>query len=466
MTTAGEVRYLLAEGRGTQVDWLPAGTVPARLATSLVGMANAQGGSLLIGVSPRSNRVHGVRDSAQAIDGVLQAALLAEPPLVIPLPELVGFDDQTVVMVRVPAGLPHVYALEGRYLVRDGPITGPLSAPRLRRLLLERGEASFESEKPDGADLEDLNPEQVEGYLAAVGAPPNTDPWQFLAGRGCLSTAEAALRPTAAGLLLFGRDPQRWFPQADLLAARFSGKTVTDEFVRQVIRGTLTEQLKAAELFLRDHLRESVRLNGMQAQRRLEYPLEAVRELVVNAICHRDYSIAGDGIRLFLFSDRLEVHSPGKLPGPVTVDNIVEARFSRNPVIVQVLADLGYIERLGYGIDRVIALAQEWKLRRPSFEETPGGFQVTLFASNETAAPTIRQRWETLDLNQRQRQALDFVARHGRITNRECLELAPQVHAETIRRDLADLVGRGILLKIGDRRGTYYILKQPVQTHD
>ncbi len=459
MTTAGDVRYLLAGGKGPQVDWLPDGTEPGRIAASLAGMANALGGSLILGISPRSNRVHGVADPEQAIDRVLQAALMLEPPLILPFPERVDFDGGAVVVVRVPPGLPHVYALEGRYLVRDGMITGPLSAPRLRRLLLERGEASFESEQPSGASLDDVDLERVHAYLAAVAAPGG-DPWQALLSRGCVARTVAGFVPTAAGLLLFGRDPQRFFPQADLTAARFAGRTVTDEFVRQVIRGTLTDQLQAVDVFLRGHLKEVVRLEGMQASRRLEYPVEAVRELVVNAVAHRDYSIRGDGIRVFLFSDRLEVQSPGGLPGPVTVYNIAEARFSRNPVIVQVLADLGYIERLGYGIDRVIALAAEWKLRRPTFEETPAGFRVTFFAPTLTLPGVPRPRWEGTGVNQRQQQALDYLNRNGRITNREFQELAPDVHPETIRRDLADLVARGIVLKVGDRRGTYYILKQ------
>ncbi|MEW6568858.1 MAG: ATP-binding protein [Chloroflexota bacterium] len=459
MTTAGDIRYLLAGGKGPQVDWLPAGTEPGRIAASLAGMANAMGGSLIVGVSPRTNRVHGVDDPEQAIDLVLQAALLLEPPLILPFPERVDLDTGAVVVVRVPPGLPHVYALEGRYLVRDGAVIGPLSAPRLRRLLLERGEASFESESPEGASLSDLDPDRIQAYLSAV-ALPAADPWPALLSRGCVIAHHGGLMPTAAGLLLFGRDPQRCFPQADLTAARFAGRTVTDEFVRQVIRGTLTDQLQAVEVFLRSQLRETVRLEGMQAARKLEYPLEAVRELVVNAVAHRDYSIRGHGIRLFLFSDRLELQSPGGLPGPVTVDNIAEARFSRNPVIVQVLADLGYIERLGYGIDRVIALAAEWKLRRPLFEETAAGFRVTLFASTRPVPEFHRPRWEGTGLNQRQQQALDYLHRRGRITNREFQELAPDVHPETIRRDLADLVARGIVLKVGDRRGTYYILKQ------
>jgi predicted HTH transcriptional regulator len=100
---------------------------------------------------------------------------------------------------------------------------------------------------------------------------------------------------------------------------------------------------------------------------------------VVNAVAHRDYSLRGDSIRLLMFSDRMEVYSPGRLPGHVTLDNLLkDERFSRNEVIVQVLSDLGFIERLGYGIDRMIAAMQEAGLPAPRFEETAAGFRVTL----------------------------------------------------------------------------------------
>ena len=118
----------------------------------------------------------------------------------------------------------------------------------------------------------------------------------------------------------------------------------SDVFTRQDIVGTLPQQIQRVETFLIDNLRRGVQLGEYMARTELmEYPLKAVRELVVNAVAHRDYSIQGDGIRLYLFSDRLEITSPGGLPGPVTVDNIVDERFSRNSAIVQILSDMGFI---------------------------------------------------------------------------------------------------------------------------
>ena len=201
-------------------------------------------------------------------------------------------------------------------------------------------------------------------------------------------------------------------------------------------------------------------MTGFSHQETLEYPFEAVRELVVNAIAHRDYNVQGDCIHLNIFSDRLEVISPGGLPGPITVNNILETRFSRNPVIAQVLSDLGFVERLGFGLDRVVTLMRDDSLRPPKFEEVARSFRVTLY---NTPTQGISSRdlvgYQQLELNTRQNSALNYLGTHRRITNREFQEICPDVHPETLRRDLVDLVSRGILIKIGDKRATYYILK-------
>jgi ATP-dependent DNA helicase RecG len=143
----------------------------------------------------------------------------------------------------------------------------------------------------------------------------------------------------------------------------------------------------------------------------------------------------------------------------VTLANLKDERFSRNEAIVAVLSDMGYIERLGYGIDRMIVTMAEAGLSAPLFEETAAGFRVTLqSAATEMAAapaPVMPQH----GLNERQLQALAFVRANGRITNSDFQALVPDVHQETIRRDLADMVEKDLLLRIGEKRATYYILK-------
>ena len=459
-----DILRLLSKGMGPELHWFPEDVQVSRLAAVLVGMANTSGGAVILGIAPRSGHVHGVRDLNETLDRVFQAALLADPPLVLPVPQQAACDQKCVLWISVPAGLPNVYSLEGRYLGRDGSQTNPLPARRLRQLLVERGVIQLEAQVPPGAKLDDLDPLKVREYIEALHLPGDEalDAHELLLHRGCLKQVGDALYPTYAALLLFGRHPQQWLPSATILAARFSGVTFADHYRKQDIGGTLPEQLRQAEAFVRANLSSVVRLVGLQHQDVPEYPLEAVRELLVNAVAHRDYNFQGDTIHLNLFADRIEIHSPGGLPGPVTLENLLEARFSRNAVIVQVLSDLGFVERLGYGLDRVVTLMRQNDLRQPRFEEMAGGFRVTLFGAGELmeiASALDLSAYRELGLNTRQEIVLGYIGRHRRITNRDYQDLCPDVHPETLRRDLSDLVSRGILMKVGDKRATYYILK-------
>jgi len=460
MEQTTDLNELLSQGMGPRLHWFPGDVSPARLAAVFVGMANGDGGVILIGISPRSTHIQGIGNLAEILDIVFQAALLADPSLVLPLPQALPVGSTRVLQVLIPAGLPHVYNLDGRYLGREGVQTNPLPARRLRELLLERGIVHFETQTPPGAILDDLDAEKVEVYIRALDLP-GEESWQtVLDRRGCLGKD---LCPTYAALAMFGREPQRWLPSAMILAARFIGPSFSDQYVKLEIRGTLPEQIRQAELFVRQNLAQTVQLTGLTHEERHGYPLEAVRELLVNAVAHRDYNLQGDMIHLNIFSDRLEVHSPGYLPGPVNLDNLLEARFSRNAVIVQTLADLGFIERLGYGLDRVVRVMRQNNLAPPRFEEVAGAFRATLYAAPQPAPGESHRHqpaYRELNLNTRQESALDYLGSYHRITNREYQELCPDVHAETLRRDLSDLVRLGLLIKIGDKKSTYYVLKK------
>ncbi len=448
----------LPQGPDERVDLRPERVTPARLAASLVALANADGGTVILGFEGRPPRPVGVSDPQRARDLAIKAALLCEPPLIIPLPEVIRHEGRDFLRITVPAGLPHVYSVGGRYLRRDGRRNRPLSATELRRLMLERGKISFEDQPVREATQKDLNWDKVERYVAGLEGMANLAPEAVLRQRGCLTPSG---KPTYAGILLFGREPWRFVRGAEIIAVRYAGLEMDDEYVREDIRDTLPEQIRRAEAFVVQNMRVSARLSGLEREERPEYPREAVREAIVNAVAHRDYGLRGQEIRVFMFADRLEVYSPGRLPGHITVENIVEERFSRNETIVQVLADMGFIERLGYGIDRMIRLMREYGLPDPVFEETAAGFKVTLYGAGGELSPVAddRRLWARMGLNQRQQKALEYLIEHGRITNREYQELCPDVSPETIRRDLADLVRRNLLLKIGEKRGTYYILK-------
>lgn len=455
---AAGLEHLLAEGRGALVEVLPADAPPRKLAVCLAAFANAKGGTLILPL-PATPDAEAQAEAARQT--VREALLLCDPPLVLPVPRVASAVDGSALLIHVPSGLPRVYAVQGKFYARVGTRNEALPPSEVRRLMLERSDSPFESQIPPNARTDDLDEAKVARYLAALRGLIADTPEETLLLRGCLAERDGGLVPTYAGILLFGKRPERFCRSSEIIVLRYLGDAMDDEFVREDIRDTLPEQIRRAEAFLVSHMRRGVRINGLARDEETEYPLEAVREAIVNAVAHRDYNVHGDNIRIAMFSNRIEFYSPGRLPGHVTLQNIVEERFSRNEVIVQVLSDLGFIERLGYGIDRMIRQMTERGLPAPEFRETANGFKVTLYgpAGRFVATRPDARKWQLLNLNPRQQEALEYVARNGRITNREFQELSPEVSPETIRRDLADLVDKGLLLKIGEKRATYYILK-------
>jgi ATP-dependent DNA helicase RecG len=262
-------------------------------------------------------------------------------------------------------------------------------------------------------------------------------------------------------VLLFARNPQAFLPQSGLTFVKFVGKLPRGESGqpgygrREEIGGPLARIIQRTWEVVGEEMRIGAVVTGLERKERTEYPIAAVREALVNAAAHRDYRLGGRRIEVRMFVDRMEITSPGGLPGFITVDNIVEEHFSRNPRLVSGLYRWGYIEELGLGVDLMIEEMVRAGHPPPRFKDTPYSFTVTLYNVRERAPLPA---W-TRTMNERQAKALAYVQEHSRITNREYRTLCPDVSAETLRLDLADLVERGILIKIGAKKGTYYILK-------
>ncbi|MBC7223469.1 MAG: putative DNA binding domain-containing protein, partial [Anaerolineae bacterium] len=445
---------LLEKGPGPLVEFLPEPDAQA-LAETMVAFANTDGGTIVVGWGPGA-------EAAEAwLEEDLEAALMeaqqaCNPPIRAewrPF-EVRGRRGVAVVVARSP----ELHSLaDGRVLVRAGAENRPLGGEEIRQLAATKGTGDFEAETVPGATRDDLSDEVIAEYLEKRSERqrrPVTGPVEaHLREIGALDEAGD---PTVAGMLLFGKQPSAFLPQAGLVFVRFVGteprgrEGLAGYGRREEINGPLPRLIEQAWQVLWEEMRVEAVVKGLEREERTEYPPFAVREALVNAVAHRDYRLRGRRIEIRMFDDRLEVTSPGGLPGYITLDNIVEEHFSRNPRIVTGLFQWGYIEELGLGIDRMIEAMVENGHPPPKFRATPYSFTVTLYNVRERPAIPAWQR----DMNERQLRALAYIQKHGRITNREYRELCPSVSAETLRLDLADLVDKGILLKIGDKRGT------------
>ena len=331
------------------------------------------------------------------------------------------------------------------------------------RLASAKNTGDFETEAVPGATTDDFSREIIDEYLEKRAERSKRvhsgEINRLLAEIGAI-TADG--KPTVCGLLLFSDYPQRWLPQSSVVFARFVGTTPRGEqglagyTRREEITGSVPRLIEATWNLVWSEMAISAVVKGLEREETFEYPQFAVREALVNAICHRDYRLRGRRIEVRMFSDRLEVISPGGLPGFITVENIKDEHFSRNPRLVGGLFHWGYIEELGLGIDRMMEVMEQAGHSPPRFDARPYSFAVALH--NERIRPRVPE-WSR-DTNHRQARALQYIRERGSITNREYRSLIHSVSAETLRLDLADLVEKGVLNKVGANKGTHYTLRE------
>jgi ATP-dependent DNA helicase RecG len=364
--------------------------------------------------------------------------------------------------IRVPRSI-ELHALsDGRVLIRSGTKNRPLGGQEILRLASTKTTGDFEAETVPGLTRDVFSQQMIDEYLKKraerTKRPYNGKLEELLREIGAV---DAEGQPTISGVLLFCEYPQQWIPQSSVVFAKFVGKTPRGESGlagytrREELTGPLPRLIESAWNLIWSEMAVSAVVKGLEREEKLEYPQFAVREAIVNAICHRDYRLKGRRIEIRMYSDRLEVISPGGLPGFITVENIKDEHFSRNPRIVNGLFQWGYIEELGLGIDRMIEVMKQAGHQAPTFDARPYSFAVTLFNAREKQKPP---EW-TRNTNHRQARALQYIRENGSITNREYRQLCQSVSAETLRLDLVDMVEKNILVKIGSKKGTHYILK-------
>ena len=271
--------------------------------------------------------------------------------------------------------------------------------------------------------------------------------------------------PSHAALLLFGKDPQRFLPSAEVKCAHFHGTEVEKPMPSyQIYRGTIFDQVDQAVDFVMTKLARSVgtRSGGPEASVGYEVPRDVVSEAIVNAVAHRDYT-SNAGVQVMLFADRLEIWNPGELPPGLTPEKLREphASIPRNPLIAEPLYLAHYIEKVGTGTLDMISRCRESGLSEPDFEQRSDQFVVTIWRDWLTDKLMI-----DMGLNDRMKKALAYLKMHGRITNSEYRRITG-VSRATATRDLVMLLNQGIFEKIGTTgKGTYYVLTKKRITND
>ena len=469
--TPEEFKQLISQREGETLDFKQEMTSSSDLAKLVTAFYNARGGTIVFGVENGTRRLLGVPNPQGIEEGVVNILRARCSLDVMPTIEFVSYQGKEFVVVRCPQGSrkPYLVSGETRPYIRVASSNREAQDEEVRRLYIEGSEGGFEALACRGATLTDLSERLLADYVLrreeTSGQSLGLSGDEMLRNLGCLVKDGGQWVPTNAGVMLFAEDPPRFISQAEVACVRFKGTDVVTYIDRRDLRGPLYQLVDDAEQFVYRHMKAGRRIDGFVGVEYREYPQEAVREAIVNAVVHRDYSRRGQRIRLFMFDDRIEVYSPGPLPPGVSLEKMRRLESQsvlRNPIIVGVFRDLGsrYIERLGTGIRRMALAMKGHGLPRPQFEEVGSEFRVMLMGPGERFMAEVASRpaWAG-GLNERQVEAVLYVGEHGRITNREYTQLAG-VSYNTAHHDLSDLCKRGLMEQRGRGRGTYYVLRQ------
>ena len=328
------------------------------IAKEVVAFSNFMGGKLLVGVGD-DGLVIGTKNR-KVEERIVQICRNNIAPSVLPRTEFIDIDDKEILVVEIPKGSNRPYKVKttGKFYIRAGSNSVEPTNEELARLFQNGQMIHYETKSVHGACVNDLNRGYLNRYMREIRQidefPEEAYP-QVLDNLNLVARVNGDYIPNIAGLILFGTNPKKFLPQSICQAVCFKGKDESTDIVEmKEFSGAVTEVMEGLLRFVERNSRTDVAFeNGVKRNDIEQYPATIVRELIANAIAHRDYSIWGAFNRLMIFSDRLEMRSPGTLPNTITVGRMtMGVSYYRNPIIMQVLKDFGYVESIGRGIIR------------------------------------------------------------------------------------------------------------------
>ena len=400
MITNKEVLSIITKGENSGIEFKRDDLSPRELAKELVAFANFQGGTVILGVEDDGQISGIVRSNLE--EWVVSVCRDKIRPAIIPYFEFIPDIDKgnSVALVSVPRGF-SVHALwhnnNNRYLIRVGSQSREASSEELARLFQQKGALRTELQQVPGADFTHLDRRRLKNYFVNIrqqSVPENHDAksWNHLLVNTEFMIDDSV---TVGGMLLFGKYPDRFLPHAIVDSVAYTGVEKDYEALeRNALRGPLTPLLdedgevvenglvEQAIHFVRRNTRHNVTLENGRRIERPTYPEEAIREVIVNAVIHRDYLLSSTDIELAIYQDRFEVISPGRLPNGITPEHMrAGARSARNQLLKDVMRDYGYLEHMGMGVPKKIVRSMlSHNGKDPELIAEGERFRVRLFA--------------------------------------------------------------------------------------
>ncbi|KAA6328712.1 hypothetical protein EZS27_022416 [termite gut metagenome] len=417
----------------------------------ICGFANTQGGKIYIGKDDFGN-VIGLEDYKKLMDDIPNKiknymGITSEVNL---LQEDGKFFIEIIVF---PYSVP--ISLRGRYYYRSGSVKQELTGTSLNEFLLKRAGHTWDDVIETRATFNDVDEKTVKTFLRMseqAGRLPDSAGFSIPELLEKLRLTENGQLKRAA-IILFGKDPGKFYPNTFVKIGKF-GENDADIVFQETEEGNIITVLEAVlQQLNHKFLIRNISFEGMNRIEACEYPIPALREMLLNALIHRTYMGAPTQIRVY--DNKLYVWNDGSLPEGITLDELKGFHSSRprNPVIAEACFKGGYIDSWGSGTMKIVNACKEANLPEPEMDEQFGGFIVKLFKDTFS-----EEQLQKKGLNVRQIKAVLFVKKNGSIANKEYQEIA-ETSERTALRDLDDLIVKGVLSKEGEKKGSLYKLK-------
>jgi ATP-dependent DNA helicase RecG len=440
------------------VEFKPTLSQKDKIMESVSAFSNTRGGKILIGVSDRGE-VIGLDIGKRTLEDLAGYVKQNSDPPVYPSIETVQFENKTLLSLTVKESPEKPVFFNDKAYKRVGRSNQRISSHEIRNMAKEeKKKMTWDEQICEGATLDDIDWDYLENefiplYERISKKKVASSPLELLHSAHTILSE----KPLNGGILLFGKEPQLFFSHSYIALARYTGTAVGGEKRDyKEFRGNLFSQIDNCYAYLTQHTALMSRLSPGQLQRMdlPEYGRFSLRELVTNAVCHRDYADQGGKIIIKMFDDRIEFFNIGGLPRGVTVHNIVQAQYSRNPIISSLLAKVNYIEEMGEGWDKILEEHRDHPLKPQMPEILPSSHsvQVTLFSTKDKFEEEDRAL-----MSDRQRKILEYLQQNATITSMICMDLLG-VSKDTAVRELAKLVSIKRIQRQGSGRGTHYVL--------
>ena len=456
------LKELIERGETQSLEFKESLRLKDEIGETVSAFSNSDGGTVIVGVS-NSGGVLGVDIGKNTLEELANYIKRNTDPQVFPSVKIQEVGEKNVVMIEVKEGAEKPVFFKNHAYKRVGKTNQRISSSEMRKLAKESGGRVYWDERVcEGACPEDIDGDKVRQFLrkAKYARRLEIDP--------DISVEEALERLslikgeklTNAALLLFGKNPQRYFLQTEVRCARFKGTEAIKPFIdMKVFDGDIIEQANKALNFVLEHTLLSAWLvpGKVEREERNEYPSDAIREAIVNAICHRDYESTGN-VQVRIFDDRIEVWNPGSLPEGWTVEKLKQKHESipKNPLIADQFFLIKFIEKWGTGTIEMVRRCVEWGLPEPEFEFTGTSLIVT-FRKTELTDEFLR----IFGLNERQIKIVKYLKEREFVTSSE-YEKMFGITDRQARIDLSQLISQGLISKVGKARLTKYRLNPEI----